>query len=705
MIIAKLISHKFRLRTALLIPLLLEIIAAVGLVGYLSFRSGQEAVNELANRLMQEISLRIEKEISNYLAIPQQVQQMNLRMIKAGTVGSRDLDSLGKIFWNQIQSFGFIYISYATVDGQYVGAGYVNKKPMITVNDEPDITSPLIYEPDEFGNIKTKEVDRKASKINLSENKLLQQQLKNAQKSIWSTIYNWKNDPEQISITFSSPIFSPNGEFEGMMGTDLSVEQLNQFLRRLQIGNTGKAFIMEPSGQLVATSSISPYYKLVGKRAERLQAQESLEPLIQSAASYITKTLPNQHSQGLKAINAPQQFSYNYEGQKNFLFIAPYREKYGLDWLIVIVVPQSDFMAQIHQNTRATVLLCLAALGVALSVGMLTTSWIAESIEQITQATVDIAKGSLDQHLPSSRLFELDQLGKSFNSMAGQLKTSFTTLEDKVQERTAELASANAEIAALNVRLKAENLRMGAELEILKQMQQMILPRPEELVIEGLDIAGFMEPADEVGGDYYDVLNVDGVVTIGMGDVTGHGLESGILMLMTQTAVRTLNELREYDPVRFLDTLNRTLYKNLQRMNSDRNLTLLLLNYANGKVSISGQHEEAIVVRRGGHIERIDTIDLGFPIGLDDSIAGFISHTIVELQPGDGIVLYTDGITEAKNLQKNQYGIERLCSEISQHWHRSALEIKQAVIESVRQHIGNQKVFDDITLLVLKRRR
>ncbi|WP_375474397.1 PP2C family protein-serine/threonine phosphatase [uncultured Nostoc sp.] len=267
----------------------------------------------------------------------------------------------------------------------------------------------------------------------------------------------------------------------------------------------------------------------------------------------------------------------------------------------------------------------------------------------------------------------------------------------------AELERANQEIKLLNEKLTAENLRMGAELEVTKRLQQMILPQPEELEIEGLDIAGYMEPADEVGGDYYDVLHTDGVTTLGIGDVTGHGLESGILMVMTQTAVRTLKEVREYDPVKFLDALNRTIYKNVQRMNSEKNLTLAVLNYSEGNLSISGQHEETLIVRSDGKIERIDTMDLGFPIGLDDDIASLISHATVKLQPGEGVVLYTDGIPEAYDIDKKQYGVEQLCVAISQNWQNSAQVIKDAVITDVRRHIGKQKVFDDITLLVLKR--
>ncbi len=266
------------------------------------------------------------------------------------------------------------------------------------------------------------------------------------------------------------------------------------------------------------------------------------------------------------------------------------------------------------------------------------------------------------------------------------------------------LEVANQEIKLLNKKLKSDNVRLSAELDILRQMQQLILPKASELEqIEDLEISGFMEPADEVGGDYYDILHADGVVTIGIGDVTGHGLESGILMVMTQAIVRTLQEIKEADPVRFLDTLNRTIYKNIQRMNSDKNLTLAILNYVEGIISISGQHEEILVVRKGGQVERIDTIDLGFPIGLDDDISHLISQKTVELAPGDGVVLYTDGIPEARNIDRKFYGLERLCEAVSMNWHLSAEGIKQAAIENLRAFIGEQKVFDDITLVVLKR--
>jgi len=281
----------------------------------------------------------------------------------------------------------------------------------------------------------------------------------------------------------------------------------------------------------------------------------------------------------------------------------------------------------------------------------------------------------------------------------------YRTLEHKVEQRTRQLADANQEITALNERLKEENLRMSAELDVAKQLQQMVLPKESELQqIEGLDIAGFMEPADEVGGDYYEVLNHDGHIKIGIGDVTGHGLESGVVMLMVQTTVRALLLAGINNPETFLNVVNRTIYHNAQRMETDKNLTLSLLDYQAGTLQLTGQHEDVLLVRKSGKIERIDTFDLGFMIGVESDIADFVSHKEIDLQLGDGIVLYTDGITEARNLDKKMYGLERLCEVISCHWHLTAQEIQQAIITDVKQYIDTQKVYDDITLLVLKQK-
>ncbi|MBD1829703.1 SpoIIE family protein phosphatase [Microcoleus vaginatus GB1-A2] len=355
-------------------------------------------------------------------------------------------------------------------------------------------------------------------------------------------------------------------------------------------------------------------------------------------------------------------------------------------------VNELDFLLQKRINTfvNRRQLICILVLIILALVIYLFVSFyraVMQTVFVLDEASKKMANGHLDHKIIFANRDELGQVVGAFNKIADAL------------------VGANQEITLLNDRLKAENIRMSAELDVTRKIQQMLLPNDPELKeVIGLDIAGFMEAAEEVGGDYYDVLQHKGRVKIGIGDVTGHGLESGVLMIMVQTAVRTLLAYNEPDPVKFLSAINSVIYDNVQRMKSDKNASLALLDYKQGMLKLSGQHEEMIVVRCNGSVERFDTIDLGFPIGLDADIAEFVAEKIVQLHSGDVVVLYTDGITEAENMDKLLYGLDRLIEVIEINWQHSAAEIRHAVINDVRSHIGEQKVFDDITLLVLKQK-
>lgn len=279
----------------------------------------------------------------------------------------------------------------------------------------------------------------------------------------------------------------------------------------------------------------------------------------------------------------------------------------------------------------------------------------------------------------------------------GELIDGFNKMLHSIEKR-------DQEILSLNRRLHEENQRMGAELEVTRKIQQMVLPKPSELqAIKELDIAGYMLPADEVGGDYYDVLYHEGRIKIGIGDVTGHGLESGVIMLMVQTAVRTLLMNNVTDPEAFIEVVNSTIFGNVQRMASDKNLTLSLLDYQQGRLRFTGQHEDILIVRQGGEIECIDTTDYGFMVGLVPTIEEFVACAEIQLEIGDSLVLYTDGITEARNAQNKLYGLSRLCKVVAQNWRESAAAIQRVTIDDVQHFAGGKAFIDDITLLVIKR--
>jgi len=295
---------------------------------------------------------------------------------------------------------------------------------------------------------------------------------------------------------------------------------------------------------------------------------------------------------------------------------------------------------------------------------------------------------------------------------AGQKKELVGVMTDITERKHAQEATEAAfrtkteylaEIKRLNQRLEKENSRLSAELEITQRLQQMLVPRDEDLCgISNLDISGFMEPATEIGGDYYDVVSSDGGVVFGIGDVTGHGLESGVIAIMVQTAVRTLLANGQYESQKFFEVLNRVVYDNATRMNCDRIVTLSLLHYRDKIVTISGQHEEVLVVRRNGVLERYDTLNLGFALGLEKDISKLIGEAKVPLRSGDVMVVYTDGITEAINSAGFTYGIERLSEAVMTSHCQPAEGIREAVLRSLREYIGGQHLLDDISLLVIK---
>ena len=119
-------------------------------------------------------------------------------------------------------------------------------------------------------------------------------------------------------------------------------------------------------------------------------------------------------------------------------------------------------------------------------------------------------------------------------------------------------------------------------------------------------------------------------------------------------------------------------------------------------MTISGQHEEVLVVRGNGALERHDTLNLGFPLGLEEDISHLVGQASVPLGSGDVMVVYTDGITEAINCAGFTYGIERLSEAVRNSHQHSAAAIREAVLSSLREYIGEQHLLDDISLLVIK---
>jgi hypothetical protein len=435
--------EKASLRWLLIVPFILQVVAAVGLTGYLSLRNGQKAIDDLASQLQQEASLRIDQHLDSYLAVPHQINQINEHAVRLGLLQLNNFEKLGQYFWKQMQVFPIGYINYGDAKGHFLGVERLNNGELRIVEDPSESsTRDYTYATDNYG----KRV-RLIESVDVGADHREEDWYKDAVeggKPLWSSIYQWEDKPNILSISLSYPVYNLNRKFIGVIGVDLILSQINQHLRQIKLSPGTKIFIVERNGLIVASSSREQPYIVVEKEARRLNVFNSKEPPIRATAEYLRDLFGN-----FNGIKSDRQLDFRLNDERQFVQVTPWQDKYGLDWLVVVVTPESDFMAQINANTRTTILLCLLALVIAIVLGIYTSRWISKPILRLSKASQAIASGQLDQQVKVEGTSELRTLARSFNQMAQQLKESFTNLqktnaelETRVEQRTAQFKKA-----------------------------------------------------------------------------------------------------------------------------------------------------------------------------------------------------------------------------------------------------------------------
>jgi signal transduction histidine kinase/CheY-like chemotaxis protein len=465
-------SKLIPLRLILVVPFVLQIFAAVGLVGFLSYRNGQKAVNDLAHQLINKASQQVDDHLDTYLALPQQLNQINANAITSGQLNTRDHRASEQYFWRKAKVFSNIsYVGYTLTDGTEVGAGrWTNGQELLIYENLAGPGKVSDYTTDENGN-------RLSLAQSYDYDPLSEAWYKDAVKAgkpLWSQIYaanlndvkvfEGKTDLQSksnatdpslqyyVTAAIKHPFYDKNNKLLGVLTVDLLLTKISKFLRTIQVSSSGQIFIIERDGHLVGSSSIHPILHRVNDKPERYSAINSPNPLIRGVAESLQKRFSS-----FQAISDRQEFDVVYDGQRQFVQVTPWRDQYGLDWLVVVAVPESDFMAQINANTRTTIMLSLGALVVATLIGIYTSNWIARPILRLSQASEALASSAQqgfsddesNQKVDLSNVTELSILARSFNRMADQLRLSFISLEttneqleQRVEERTIELKAA-----------------------------------------------------------------------------------------------------------------------------------------------------------------------------------------------------------------------------------------------------------------------
>ncbi len=284
-----------------------------------------------------------------------------------------------------------------------------------------------------------------------------------------------------------------------------------------------------------------------------------------------------------------------------------------------------------------------------------------------------IASGELDRAVPNN--------GR--NDEIGHLASDVDKMRLAIKEMTENLK---------------EQERLKSEMELAKKIQTVLLPKNP--AISGYDIAASMEPAEEVGGDYYDVISVGGYDWIVLGDVSGHGVTAGLVMMMVQTSIHTvLIQNPEVPTSHLLSVVNRAIYENLVKMDESKHMTIVVIACGkNGFFDLSGLHDDILLWCAGTRkVERIKTD--GMWIGLEPDISDILTADEFRMEIGDCIVLYTDGITEALSRDGKLFGEDRLTKIVESSGGKSAAEIHDAILDALKDYDKP----DDVTLFVMKR--
>ena len=436
------------LKIVLIVPFILQICGAVGLVGHLSFKNGQKAVIELAKDLENEVSDRVRQHLDSYLTIPKQINQINVDAVDLGLVNLSDFETTGHYFWKQMQVFDVGYISFGNPKGEFIGVERLNDGSLL-INEvsQKNPNRLYVYSTNNKGRrtqaIQVKDYDPRLEPWYSDAVKIV--------KPIWSQIYQWEDKHEVLSISASYPFYDETKKLVGVMSVDLILSQINNFLGKLKVGKSGEIFILERSGLIVASSTGHPPYTVINGKARRLPAIESQDSIIRQTTQYLKKRFGS-----LGFIASKQQLMLTTPTGRYFVQIEPWQDELSLDWIVVVVIPETDFMEQINANTGTSILLCLAALLIATEIGILTARWVIKPIRQLNTSAKKIAEGKWEETTEIERFDELGELANSFNSMAKQLQESFATLEGK-----------NTELKVLNEALSESESRLTQFLEAM----------------------------------------------------------------------------------------------------------------------------------------------------------------------------------------------------------------------------------------------
>ncbi|MBE9221977.1 PAS domain S-box protein [Cyanobacterium stanieri LEGE 03274] len=428
-------SSPFSLRWVLIVPFVVQIVTTVGVISYLSYRTGQNTVESLADRLLQETSDRTLEHLDNYLGKAEQVNGINVRAFQTGIINlENDQNNLHKYFYSKIREFNLGYINFADLEGNYIGVGYghhqqTNLEVAIIDKENPD--QKIYYHVDNQGNL----ISIAEVKENSASPNPWYQQTPTSQLPRWSQIYRWNSEnafPPILAISHATPVYDSNNNLIGTLSIDLQLEQINNFLQKLNFEEGSINFVIDTQGLMIGSCRQNFLGGVINNHSQRISALDCENPMV----AQVTQSLKNEY-EDLNNINSEKIIKLSTNEDSMYVKVTPYENREGIHWLIISIIPESLFTEQIRSNLNTTFFLSALSVLFSASMGWFVAKKIAKPIRQLSKSTTEIAQGNWQGEIINyqpSKIKELDILYSCFMKMAQQLQVSFAQKEKALNE-------------------------------------------------------------------------------------------------------------------------------------------------------------------------------------------------------------------------------------------------------------------------------
>lgn len=427
-----LVSIQWTLPVLVIMPL----VAGVGITGWLAFHSGQLAVNVLVDRLSNEIAGRINQRVEEYLAKPQQVQDAIAAGYASGNLDLEDAIAVRRYFWQITLSANLVsnlYIGRES-DGRFIGAERSADGSFLWLRDESTNNRWITFRMDDQGN-----PTERMSEFEYDPRQRPWYQEAVAQgTATWSSVY-LSVEPPTLALTRALPLMGPDGQLVGVMGIDLVLTELSAFLQALEVSENGEAFIIERSGDLVASSGNEKPFILENDQQSRLPAVDSKVPLIRATAEYLEGEFGD-----FTGAFPEETIVFNLEDERQLVRVSTLEGMSDLDWLIVVVMPESDFMGYIRANTQSTLIIGGIITAIATLLGLIAAMWIIRPIQRLNQAAQQIEENSFQPNSLEGVIARPDEFGELahlFRDMAMVVASRQQSLAEQVNALQEEINS------------------------------------------------------------------------------------------------------------------------------------------------------------------------------------------------------------------------------------------------------------------------